>query len=46
MTPLEPLVAVAGMGWAVEESLEMANGEVGLDQYEVRRGRGGIDTSP
>ena len=36
-TSLEQLVAVAGMRWAVEESLETAKGEVGLDQYEVRK---------
>jgi SRSO17 transposase len=32
-----PLVYVAGMRWAIEESFEAAKGEVGLDQYEVRR---------
>ncbi len=31
------LVRVAGTRWAVEESFEAAKGEVGLDQYEVRR---------
>ncbi len=36
-TSLEQLVAVAGTRWAVEESLETAKGEVGLDQYEVRK---------
>ncbi len=36
-TALETLVRVAGRRWAVEESLEIAKGEVGLDQYEVRR---------
>jgi SRSO17 transposase len=30
-------VAVAGRRWTIEESLETAKGEVGLDQYEVRR---------
>jgi SRSO17 transposase len=35
-TTLERLVEVAGTRWAVEESLETAKGEVGLDQYEVR----------
>jgi len=29
-------VRVAGMRWTVEESIECAKGEVGLDQYEVR----------
>jgi SRSO17 transposase len=36
-TSLEQLVAVAGRRWAVEERLETAKGEVGLDQYEVRK---------
>src|SRR3954447_8013773 len=36
-TPLEQLVQVAGTRWAIEESFETAKGEVGLDQYEVRR---------
>jgi SRSO17 transposase len=31
------LVRVAGMRWAIEESLQAAKGTVGLDQYEVRR---------
>jgi SRSO17 transposase len=35
-TSLEQMVAVAGQRWTVEESLEVAKGEVGLDQYEVR----------
>ncbi|HKX33174.1 MAG TPA: hypothetical protein VJ302_36180 [Blastocatellia bacterium] len=30
------LSAGAGTRWAIEESLESAKGEVGLDQYEVR----------
>lgn len=34
---LEELVRAAGMRWAIEESFEEAKGEVGLDQYEVRR---------
>ena len=29
-------VRVAGMRWTVEESIQTAKGEVGLDQYEVR----------
>jgi SRSO17 transposase len=37
---LQKLVWVAGTRWAVEESLETAKGEVGLDQYEVRKWRG------
>lgn len=35
-TLLETLVAVAGRRWTIEESWELAKGEVGLDQYEVR----------
>jgi SRSO17 transposase len=35
-TLLETLVGVAGRRWTVEESIELAKGEVGLDQYEVR----------
>ncbi len=36
-TPLATLVRVAGTRWAVEEGFQSAKGEVGLDQYEVRR---------
>ncbi len=39
-TALQTLVQVAGTRWAVEESLETAKGEVGLDQYEVRKWTG------
>jgi SRSO17 transposase len=35
-TPLTELVRVAGMRWTVEESIQTAKGEVGLDHYEVR----------
>ena len=35
-TTLAELVRVAGMRWTVEESIECAKGEVGLDHYEVR----------
>jgi SRSO17 transposase len=35
-TPLTELVRVAGSRWKIEEGLEEAKGEVGLDQYEVR----------
>jgi SRSO17 transposase len=35
-TPLAALVRVAGMRWTVEESIQTAKGEVGLDHYEVR----------
>jgi SRSO17 transposase len=34
------LVQVAGTRWAVEESIQTAKGEVGLDQYEVRSWQG------
>ncbi len=36
-TPLAELVRVAGARWAIEECFERAKGEVGLDQYEVRK---------
>jgi SRSO17 transposase len=36
-TPLSEFVRVAGFRWAIEDSFESAKGEVGLDQYEVRR---------
>jgi len=36
-TPLAELVRVAGARWAIEVGFEAAKGEVGLDQYEVRR---------
>lgn len=36
-TPLAELVRVAGTRWAIEACLEEAKGEVGLDEYEVRR---------
>ena len=39
-TPLLELVRVAGSRWAIEECLETAKGEVGLDQYEVRKWEG------
>ncbi len=39
-TLFETLVAVAGRRWAIEESLEAAKGEVGLDHYEVRHYHG------
>jgi SRSO17 transposase len=34
---LADLVAVAGARWAIEESFQTAKGQVGLDQYQVRR---------
>jgi SRSO17 transposase len=39
-TTLAEMVRVAGSRWAIEESLETAKGEVGLDHYEVRRWTG------
>jgi SRSO17 transposase len=39
-TPLKALVRVAGMRWAIESCIEEAKGEVGLDQYEVRKWAG------
>lgn len=36
-TPLAELVRVAGWRWTIETCLEEAKGEVGLDQYEVRK---------
>lgn len=39
-TPVADMVRVAGSRWAIEESLETAKGEVGLDHYEVRRWTG------
>jgi SRSO17 transposase len=38
-TPLQALVRVAGLRWAIEASFEDAKGTVGLDQYEVRKWR-------
>lgn len=36
-TALRTLVGVAGQRWRIEQSFKLAKGEVGLDQYEVRR---------
>ena len=36
-TILEELVRVAGIRWSIEEGFEQAKGEVGLDQYQVRK---------
>lgn len=35
--PLRELVRVAGARWAIEETFQTAKGQVGLDQYQVRR---------
>src|SRR5258707_811087 len=37
---VETLIAVAGRRWTIEESIEAAKGEVGLDHYEVRHYHG------
>ena len=39
-TTLEKLARVTGTRWAIEECFEEAKGEVGLDQYEVRKWEG------
>ena len=39
-TTVEELVRVAGTRWIIEEGFEEAKGEVGLDQYEVRKWTG------
>ncbi len=36
-TPLAEMARVAGTRWVIEEGFARAKGEVGLDQYEVRR---------
>ena len=36
-TALKELVSVAGTRWTIEECFEEAKGQVGLDQYEVRK---------
>ncbi len=39
-TSLKEVVRAAGRRWTIEETIEQAKGEVGLDQYEVRSWRG------
>lgn len=36
-TSLRELVRVAGARWAIEETFQTSKGQVGLDQYQVRR---------
>jgi hypothetical protein len=36
-TSLDEMARAAGSRWRIEEGFERAKGEVGLDQYEVRR---------
>jgi SRSO17 transposase len=35
-TTLSDLVRIAGTRWAIEECFELAKGDCGLDEYEVR----------
>jgi SRSO17 transposase len=37
---LEQVVQAAGSRWQVEEGIELAKGQVGLDEYEVRHWQG------
>jgi SRSO17 transposase len=39
-TPVHELVQIAGRRWQVEDGFEAAKGEVGLDEYEVRKWEG------
>lgn len=39
-TSLEAMVEAAGKRWPIEECFESAKGEIGLDDYEVRKWRG------
>ncbi len=36
-TPVEELIRIAGRRWTIEDCFEQAKGEVGLDEYEVRK---------
>jgi SRSO17 transposase len=36
-TPVHELIWIAGRRWSIEEGFEAAKGEVGLDEYEVRK---------
>jgi SRSO17 transposase len=36
-TPMSELIRFAGRRWAIEDGFEAAKGEVGLDEYEVRK---------
>jgi SRSO17 transposase len=36
-TPVEELIRIAGRRWTIEDCFERAKGEVGLDEYEVRK---------
>lgn len=39
-TPVHELIRIVGRRWQVEDSFEAAKGEVGLDEYEVRKWEG------
>jgi SRSO17 transposase len=39
-TSVHELIRIAGRRWLVEDSIEAAKGEVGLDEYEVRKWEG------
>ncbi len=36
-TPVSELIRIAGRRWSIEDGFEAAKGEVGLDEYEVRK---------
>ena len=36
-TSVQELIGIAGRRWALEDCFEAAKGEVGLDEYEVRK---------
>ncbi len=39
-TPVHELIRIAGRRWTIEDGFEAAKGEVGLDEYEVRKWAG------
>jgi SRSO17 transposase len=39
-TPVSELIRIVGKRWSVEDGFEAAKGEVGLDEYEVRKWEG------
>jgi SRSO17 transposase len=39
-TPVHELIRIAGRRWSIEDGFEAAKGEVGLDEYEVRKWEG------
>jgi len=39
-TALEEMVRAVGSRWAIEDTFKLTKGQVGLDHYEVRAGRG------